>query len=98
MTRTLRADELHLWRGDRHVLRGISLSVCSGECLQLTGGNGAGKTTLLRTLCGLSYPEQGRVLWDGADIYLDLRAFCAHLAYIGHEPPLKADFTAAENL
>lgn len=98
MTSTLRAHELHLWRGDRHVLRGVSLSVSSGECLQLAGGNGAGKTTLLRTLCGLMYPEQGRIFWKDADIRADLRSYCDDLVYLGHEPPLKADLTATENL
>jgi heme exporter protein A len=94
----LRGEELHLWRGDQHVLRGVSLELRSGEILQLTGSNGSGKTTLLRTLCGLIYPEEGRVLWAGADIRADLPAFHAQLGYIGHEPPLKADLNARENL
>jgi heme exporter protein A len=62
------------------------------------GANGSGKTTLLRTLCGLIYPEEGRVLWNGENVQRDLRAFHAALAYLGHEPPLKADLTARENL
>ena len=94
----LRGEGLHLWRGDRHILRGVSLELRGGEVVQLTGANGAGKTTLLRTLSGLIYPEEGRVLWAGEDIRKDLRAFHAQLAYVGHEPPLKADLTARENL
>ena len=94
----LRGEALHLWRGERHVLRGVSLELRSGEILQLTGSNGAGKTTLLRILSGLIYPEEGRVLWAGADIRADLRAYHAQLAYVGHEPPLKSDLTARENL
>jgi heme exporter protein A len=96
--RCLQAENLHLWRGDRHVLRGVRLTVSSGECLQVTGGNGAGKTSLLRTLSGLMYPEEGTVSWCGENIRRDLPAFQGHLAYIGHEPPLKADLTAQENL
>ena len=94
----LRGEALHVWRGDRHVLRGVSLELRGGEILQLTGSNGAGKTTLLRILSGLIYPEEGRVLWAGANIRADLRAYHAQLAYVGHEPPLKADLTARENL
>jgi heme exporter protein A len=96
--RCLQAENLHLWRGDRHVLRGVRLTVSSGECLQVTGGNGAGKTSLLRTLSGLMYPEEGAVSWCGENIRRDLQAYHEDLAYIGHEPPLKADFTAQENL
>jgi heme exporter protein A len=95
---TLRGESLHLWRGERHVLRGVSLELRSGDILQLTGSNGAGKTTLLRILSGLIYPEEGRVLWAGTNIREDLRAYHAQLAYVGHEPPLKSDLTARENL
>src|SRR6266853_6179033 len=94
----LDVESLHLWRGDRHVLRGVGFSLASGECLQVTGPNGSGKTSLLRTVCGLTYPEEGRVLWEGQDVRRDLRAFHSALAYLGHEPPLKADLSTRENL
>jgi len=94
----LEVENLHLWRGERHVLRGVRFALARGACLELSGANGAGKTSLLRTLCGLIYPEEGRVLWKGQDVRADLPAFHAVLAYLGHEPPLKADLTARENL
>jgi heme exporter protein A len=94
----LRGEGLHLWRGDRHVLRGVSLQLRGGEILQLSGSNGAGKTTLLRLLCGLAHPEEGKVLWRGEDVRRNMHGYHAELAYVGHEPPLKADLTAHENL
>jgi heme exporter protein A len=95
---TITAENLHLWRGEAHVLRGVSFSVNAGECLQITGANGSGKTTLLRALCGLAPLEEGRVRWRGADIAADLQAYHGELAYLGHDNGLKGDLTAVENL
>ena len=94
----LKAEALQLWRGERHVLRGVGFSLERGRCLEVTGANGAGKTSLLRVICGLIYPEEGRVLWQGADVRRDLRSYHAGLGYLGHEPPLKGDLSARENL
>jgi len=96
--RHLKAENLHVWRGDRHVLRGVGFELHAGEVLQLTGPNGAGKTSLLRTVCGLVYPEEGHVLWNGADARQDAASFHASLTYLAHDVPLKADLTAFENL
>jgi heme exporter protein A len=92
------ATNLHLWRGDLHVLRGLSFSVAGGYCLQVTGINGAGKSTLLRALCGLLPLEQGVVSWRGADTSRDRHAFHSELAWLGHGTALKGDLSAAENL
>ncbi len=94
----LRAENLHLWRAERHVLRGVDLQLNGGELLQLTGANGAGKTTLLRALCGLNHLEEGRVFWNQRDVREDRDAFHAALIYLGHEPPLKPDLSGIENL
>ncbi len=94
----LAADKLHLWRGDRHVLRGVDLGVRAGECLLVTGRNGAGKTSLLRTLAGVLEPEEGRILWRGQSIARDSRRWHREMAYLGHDAPLKGDLTGAENL
>ena len=89
---------LHLWRGDRHDLRGVSFSVEPGRCGMLTGRNGAGKTTLLRAIAGLLDPEEGQVTWRGTPARAGRDAFHAELAYLGHEPALKGDLTGIENL
>ena len=94
----LTASDLHVFRGERHVLRGLSFSAHSGICLQVKGPNGSGKTTLLRALCGLVHMEQGAVHWRGLPVSHDWRAFLRGLTYLGHDAPLKADLTGRENL
>src|SRR5580693_2733497 len=94
----LTADNLQLWRGEQHVLRGIGAAVAAGQCLQITGANGAGKTTLLRALCGLVPLESGRVCWRGQDVAQARDAFHAELNYLGHDNGLKGELTAVENL
>jgi heme exporter protein A len=94
----IEAEDLHLWRGDVQVLRGLSFVASGGECLQVTGANGSGKTTLLRALCGLVPLERGRIRWRGTDITADPSAYHSELAYLGHDNGLKGDLTATENL
>lgn len=90
--------DLHVFRGGRHVLRGVDLALNAGGCLQLTGPNGAGKTTLLRAVAGLCEIERGSVQWRGIDTRRDARPFHCEVSYLGHEVPLKGDLTARENL
>ena len=46
----LEVEDLHLWRGERLVLRGLRFALALGVCLEVCGANGSGMTTLLRTL------------------------------------------------
>ncbi len=59
MSNALCVEKVHVWRGDRHVLKGVSL-IMPQELLHISGPNGTGKTTLLRVVSGLLRPEQGR--------------------------------------
>lgn len=94
----LTVEGVHVWRGERHVLKGVSLRLLPGELMHISGANGTGKTTLLRVVCGLLRPEQGQVCWNGQRIGDDPEGFHRRLAYASHEPALKGDLTALENL
>jgi heme exporter protein A len=91
-------EGVHVWRGDRHVLKGVSLDLGAGQLLHVSGPNGSGKTTMLRVASGLLRPEQGTVSWFGQAISRVRGEYQAQLAYASHEPALKGDLTALENL
>jgi branched-chain amino acid transport system ATP-binding protein len=65
----LEIEDLHVYYGEIHALKGISLRVAQGEIVALLGNNGAGKTTTLKTISGLLKPRQGRVLLEGRPIH-----------------------------
>ena len=65
----LEVEDLHVYYGEIHALKGISLRVAQGEIVALLGNNGAGKTTTLKTISGLLKPRQGRVLLEGRPIH-----------------------------
>jgi heme exporter protein A len=98
MSNGLCVQKVHVWRGERHVLQGVSAQVLPQELLHISGPNGTGKTTLLRVVSGLLRPEQGSVTWLGQSIASVRTDYQAALAYASHEPALKGDLTALENL
>ena len=98
MSNALCFEKVHVWRGDRHVLQGVSAQIQPQELLHISGPNGTGKTTLLRVVSGLLRPEQGSVTWLGQSITTIRSDYQAALAYASHEPALKGDLTALENL
>ena len=51
------------------LLKGVSLSVESGETLCLLGRSGSGKSTLLRIIAGLETADEGEVIWNGETMY-----------------------------
>jgi manganese/iron transport system ATP-binding protein len=65
---TLQVRGLDVDLGGRPVLRGVDLTLDSGELVGLIGPNGAGKTTLLRSILGLTRVRAGEVLIDGAAV------------------------------
>jgi lipopolysaccharide export system ATP-binding protein len=65
---TLHTTDLTKSYSGRTVVRGVNLDISSGEVVGLLGPNGAGKTTTFSMVVGLTAPDSGRVLLDGADV------------------------------
>ena len=64
----LRVEDINVYYGAIHAIKGISLDVPDGEIVALIGSNGAGKSTTLRTISGLMKPKTGKILYEGNDI------------------------------
>ena len=64
----LKVEDINVYYGAIHAIKGISLEVNDGEIVALIGSNGAGKSTTLRTISGLMKPKTGRIMYDGEDI------------------------------
>jgi heme exporter protein A len=94
----LAAESVAVFRGERLVFSEVSLRVPEGGALVLAGPNGSGKSTLLRLLAGLIRPASGRLLWDGADAFVDLAGHGRLAAYLGHQDAVKPGLTVTENV
>ncbi len=64
----LKIDNIDVYYGAIHALKGISLTVNKGEIVTLIGANGAGKSTALRTISGLLKPKTGKISFEGQEI------------------------------
>jgi branched-chain amino acid transport system ATP-binding protein len=64
----LELEDVHVFYGAIHAVKGISIEVGSKEIVTLIGANGAGKSTTLRAINGLNRPRTGTIRFQGADI------------------------------
>ena len=64
----LKVDDIHVYYGSIHAVKGVSLHVEQGEVVTLIGANGAGKSTVLNTISGLLHPRGGSVAFEGKDL------------------------------
>ncbi len=64
----LKIDNINVYYGAIHALKGISVEVNQGEIVTLIGANGAGKSTTLRTISGLLKPKAGQIIFEGQNI------------------------------
>ena len=68
MSRLLTVNDINVYYGAIHAIKGVSLEVNEGEIVTLIGANGAGKSTTLKTISGLMRPKTGSIEFEGQDI------------------------------
>ena len=97
---SLEVRSLSVSYGRTEALRGIDITVNTGQVVCLIGANGAGKTTTMRALSGMVRPRAGTVLLDGADItgQRPHRIAAAGLLQVPEGRQVFAELTVAENL
>jgi branched-chain amino acid transport system ATP-binding protein len=64
----LEIEDIHLYYGAIHALKGVSLTVNGGEIVTLIGANGAGKSSTLRAINGINRAREGRIHFQGKEI------------------------------
>lgn len=92
-------------RADERIelFRGFGLTLNAGEALAVLGPSGSGKTTLLRMIAGLERPDEGKILFDGQDLFEmspeERRAFrLRHIGFADQYARMLPQLTALENV
>jgi general L-amino acid transport system ATP-binding protein len=75
--------DVHKWFGQLHVLRGIDLTVQTGEVVVIFGASGSGKSTFIRTINRLEEHQRGQIVVDGIELTNDIRNIAAIRSEIG---------------
>ena len=68
METILKVDDINVYYGSIHAIKGISFEVNQGEVVTLIGANGAGKSTTLNTISGLLHSRSGSVTFMGENL------------------------------
>jgi heme exporter protein A len=82
---SLELKNIALQRGDRLLIKGLSLRLNAGEAIELRGANGMGKTTLLRAIAGLHRPQFGEIIFSGKEDCENHE----YLMFLGHNDAIK---------
>jgi ABC-type multidrug transport system ATPase subunit/pSer/pThr/pTyr-binding forkhead associated (FHA) protein/ABC-type multidrug transport system permease subunit len=90
--------EIHKGSNRRRLLNPVSLTVYPSELVALMGPAGAGKTTLLKTLNGYTPPNEGRILFNGEDLYAHQEQFRLQVGYVPQDEIMHPQLTVKEAL
>ena len=100
MNPMLKIDDIHVYYGAIHAIKGVSFEVNEGEIVALIGANGAGKSTILKTVSGLMHPRSGNIEFCGENItHTDAYKLLRHgLAHVPEGRRIFLQMSVQENL
>lgn len=89
--------------GDNWVIRGMDAEIPEGKFTSIVGRSGSGKSTLLKMMGGLLFPDQGKIVIDGTDLYgmkekqlADYR--CHRIGFVFQDFLLEEGYTVYQNI
>ena len=96
----LKVEDMHVYYGAIHAVKGVSFEVNEGEIVALIGANGAGKSTILKTVSGLMHPRSGSVTFMDKNIsHTDAHKLVRQgLAHVPEGRRIFLQMTVQENL
>ena len=96
----LKIDDIHVYYGAIHAIKGVSFEVNEGEIVALIGANGAGKSTILKTISGLMHPRSGSITFMDQNItHTDAYKLVRHgLAHVPEGRRIFLQMSVQENL
>ena len=96
----LKVEDINVYYGAIHAIKGISLEVNEGEIVTLIGANGAGKSTILRTISGLLKPKTGKIDFEGQNCWHRAPAYIVKsgISQVPEGRRIFANMTVMENL
>lgn len=97
----LEIKDLHKSFGEQEILRGVDISLQSGEVLVILGPSGCGKSTLLRCINGLENIQGGDILFKGKSIYdkgVKLQEIRQHIGMVFQSYDLFSHMTVIDNI
>jgi ABC-2 type transport system ATP-binding protein len=80
------------------VVKNVSFRISPGEIVGYLGPNGAGKTTTIKMLAGLVEPTEGKIFFNGEEIWKDINKYKERIGYLPENPELYPHLTAYEYL
>lgn len=90
------------FNGGQHVLRGVDLTIPTGETIAIVGQSGCGKSVLLKHIIGLLEPDEGEILIDGKVVHAlperELYELRARFGFLFQGAALFDSMTVLENI